>query len=265
VILLRNDKPAKQFGGANLRKFLPRHYVAYENAAVLTGSDTPALGSLEYLKSDVYEERCVWEAESAALSDSYFGRADCLILGNCTADYMTGTIGGASMGDTSISRALAPKETALDATDQNIAVMRLSGASINGGFSLTLRGIAPIELNAFYIGRLREWLPASEYAYSFEGRGQGKLTDYGVAYGARRPSRRALDCSWDSLSDVDRRVMERYMDSVQNVAPHFVIAHPETEFIPPLFAVLKNQSLANVKQKNSWAWSGAALNYIGVR
>jgi hypothetical protein len=274
--------------------FTPSHKAAYENGVTRFTSPNPDLGAHSNLTSETYMEYCQWNAGTALIQGEYEGRADCLILGKPSADYIKGTIGGAdvsarfllknnaasrlaieggaikvvdedSINGLRLERLLAPGETKLDVTDQEILCVTLRGASNGGAFSVEMRGANPIRLNKLYIGTLREWLPASAYTYSLLLKGSGSLTDIGVSYGYKLPSLRALSCAWDVVSDGDRREIERCLDTVGLSTPHFVIAHPETEFIPPLFAVINSQRMENAKQKNSWAWGGITIEYTQVK
>jgi hypothetical protein len=289
MILLPNPKKPRTFGDASAMLGAPRHYVAYEFPSSYS-FPSPSMGSLSNLSSNVYAENCQWSASSINMSGVYSGGANCVIFGNCSANTLTGHFGGTDVKNAcflsdfwrnrmkagatdrlvlsdgasgvSVSRMLAPGEASLDATDQNIAVLTFEGAPQSGQWSFTLTGSGPISMNSFCVGVLRSWLPASSYSYELQLFGEGKVTDIGVVYGYKMPSRRMLSCSWDALSDTDRRAVERYLDAVQNVTPHYVIASPEMEYIPPMFAYIKNQTLPNVKAKRSWTWGATQLNFM---
>ncbi|MDR1074038.1 MAG: hypothetical protein LBL45_10255 [Treponema sp.] len=295
MILLPNPKKPRSFGDAATMRSLPRFHVVYENSFWLSSIPTPMSGVIGSLTGGLYVDKCVWGALALHITGWYDKGADCLVLGAPSANYMTGTFGGVDVNhahllangwgerikystqasdflrvsDNSangfpISRKLAPGETELGVSDQKIIAVLFKGVPETGNFDLTLHGSSQAQLNKFFIGKLRSWLPPSNYSYELQINGKGKMTDAGAAYGYRAPSRRLLSCSWDGLRDADRREVERYMDFVQNVSPHYIFPSPEMEYIPPLFGVLTDPKMPNVKQKNSWTWGGMTLNYTEV-
>jgi hypothetical protein len=308
MILVKNTRKYQRhpFGDRLTRLWLPRHKVYYENLAVIPGGDNvpaftsspqPSLGDLAFLTNDIYQEYVKWDASKITLAGIFAGqRVDAIILGNCSADYISGTVGDVQIGRSylktggrqhintdggerlyiddgesglagkiPIARTLAPEAEELDVTDQNIVIFELPEGTEAWNFNITIEGAAPITLNKFYIGKSRSWLPAGNYTYTLEGRGHGNITDIGIVYGYTMPSVRTLECKFDFINDVDRREIEKYINTVQNVKPHFVSAHKEDCYIPPMFAALNEQKLTNTKQKNSWIWSGASLKYTEAK
>jgi hypothetical protein len=295
---LPSDEKEQLFGTENQRRFMDYFHLYYRPRAWSdNGSTSPAMGYyLSNLSAPEYSVFCQWDSNTITIAGDFGGMVeiDTLILGKTNADTISGgfyngstpvidlshavwiaktkdTISSDSgghiifnVGDTEeIKRLLAPGETELDITDQGIVIFPL-GKITATRFELTLSGVEPVSLNKLYIGLdTKITLPAA-LSYPLEGRGTGAISDIGIAYGSKWPSRRALAAEWDLLEDKDRRTLEKYLDAVQNVDPHFVLPVTENYYIPPVYGVLDTQELNNAKRQMSWHWEKQKLTWVCV-
>jgi hypothetical protein len=261
------------------------------------GGDPPAAGfQLSNLSAPEYSVFCRWNSNAATVAGTFGGEAqvDTLILGKTNADAISGVFynGNAPALDLShnfwtaksrdyitadserhivfntgggaeIKRRLAPGETELDATDQGVVIFPLAPI-VATRFEITLSGAEPVSLNKLYIGLDAKVAPPASLSYPLEGMGTGEISGVGVAYGSKWPSRRSLSAEWSLLEDRDRRTLEKYLDAVQNVDPHFIFPAAEDYYIPPIYGVLDGRVLNNVKRRMSWQWEKQSLTWICV-
>jgi hypothetical protein len=232
--------------------------------------DLPDKGAVRNILSDVYMEYVQWTNESYTIAlKSYFSAktVNTLILGDCTAEglqldlfsdgalvYTTGWI--------ELNRRLAPDENSLDITDQNIFIRHFSQVEADA-LELNLASEGMIKLHKLYMGGRESIRTPANYEYPIIGNGQGKRSDIGVAYGYKMDTLRILKAHWDFIDDTDRRVVERVLDRVQNVDPCYIQPCSESEYIPPMFGVFK-QEMGNKKKLDRWQWEGLDLEFTQV-
>jgi hypothetical protein len=249
------------------------------------------------LSEPEYSVFCQWNSNTIAIAGS-FGAAvgiDTMILGKTNANTIRGVFynGSTPVFDLSkiywkekagrkiktnlnsriifkssetvqdIKRQLAPGEIKLDVTDQEIVIFPMDFFTATR-FLITLSGQEPVRLNKLYIGLDTKIALPAALSYPFTGMGQGNISDIGIAYGTKWPSRRSLSAEWDLFEDTDRRTLEEYLDTVQNVEPHFVLPVTEDYYIPPIYGVLDKQELNNVKRQMSWHWEKQSLTWTCV-
>jgi hypothetical protein len=239
VVLIPNTEKEQRFGTENQRRFMDYFHLYYRPRAWSdNGSTSPAIGyQLSNLSVPEYSVFCKWDSNTITIAGDFGGAVeiDTLILGKTNADTISGgfyngatpvidlshavwitktkdTISADSgehiifnIGDTEeIKRRLAPGETGLDITDQDIVIFPL-GKITATRFEITLTGIDPVSLNKLYIGLDTKIALPAALSYPLEGTGTGKISDIGIAYGTKWPSRRSLSAEWDLLEDGDRR------------------------------------------------------------
>jgi hypothetical protein len=298
VILLPGDEKEQRFGTENRRRFMDCFHLYYKPRAWSdNGSTSPATGyQLSNLSAPEYSTFCQWDSNTITIAGDFGGpvQIDTLILGKTNADtisggfyngntpvfdlshnfwmakskdYMSANSGGRiifSTGSTQeIKRRLASGETDLDITDQRIVIFPM-GSITATRFGIKLAGLEPVSLNKLYIGPDTKIAMPAVLSYPIEGTGTGEISDIGIAYGTKWPSRRSLAAEWDLLEDRDRRTLEEYLDAVQNVDPHFVLPVTEDYYIPPVYGVLDTQELNNAKRQMSWHWEKQKLAWVCV-
>ena len=160
--------------------------------------------------------------------------------------------------NTPLARKLAPGETELDITDQKIIVIPLYIEA--DAFEFTFEGGG--SLNKLYMGLETQIASPHAVSYGYRGNAKGGVTDIGVVYGVKYQPVRTFSASWDLLEDMDRRSLERYMLDVQTVIPHFIAPVKERYYIPPMFASLSEDKLANKKHTRSWRWESFDLTWM---
>jgi hypothetical protein len=302
MILLPNEEKEQLIGTENERRFMDRFHLYYKPRAWSNnGSTAPAAGyELANLSAPEYSMYCRWNANTVTIAGSFGApvEIDTLILGDTNADKIRGGFYNGNTlahdithdfwytkgrhhikantgsriifktGDNNgkdIKRRLAPGEHTLDITDQNIVIFPLTPEPIMvTRFSITLAGSSPVSLHKLHIGLDTGIALPSALSYPFEGGGEGKISDIGIVYGTKWPSRRTLEAEWDLLEDADRRTLERYIDAAQNVDPHFILPIAEDYYIPPIYGVLGNQQLGNAKRQTSWHWGKQKLAWTRV-
>jgi hypothetical protein len=297
MILLPGDEKDQLFGTENQRRFMDYFHLYYQPMAWNdNGSTSPEEGyQLSNLSSPEYSAFCRWGSNTITLAGDFGGAVeiDALILGRTNADtvsgvfyngntrvldlshrlwitglqdYITANSGSRIIFGTAtwdIKRRLAPGETKLGVADQEIVILPLASCTATR-FSIQLSGKEPVRLNKLYIGLDAKIAMPAALSYPFTGMGRGNISDIGIAYGTKWPSRRALAAEWDLLEDRDRRALEEYLDTVQNVEPHFILPVTEDYYIPPVYGVLDKQELNNAKRQMSWHWEKQSLAWICV-
>jgi hypothetical protein len=275
MVLLPNTSRADSISAENDLYFdlahSKRFYLYYDPVSALTFSGTlPDKGNIMNILSDVYMEYVQWNRQPPfSLIGAFSPRSiDTLILGGCTADefqlyfYKDGVYVGGGL-PVQIDRRLAPAASALDVTDQNIFIYHFPPITADAfSFDITA-GTSPIALHKLYLGGRASIRLPSSYEYPLVGKGQGKLTDIGVAYGYKMDTSRRLKAHWDFIDDTDRRQVERMLDAVQNVQPCFIKPCAADEYIPPLFGVFQ-QEMGNKKKADRWLWDGLDLEFTQV-
>jgi hypothetical protein len=299
VILLPSEEKEQLFGTENQRRFMDYFHLYYHPRVWSdNGSTSPATGyQVSNLSAPEYSTFCQWDSNTITIAGD-FGREveiDSLILGKTNADTISGDFynGNTPVLDLSkiywtnkakqkiktdasgliifktggtgqdIKRRLAPGEIKLDITDQEIVVFPMDLFTATR-FTIQLSGQNPVRLNKLYIGLDTKIALPAALSYPFTGMGQGNISDIGIAYGTKWPSRRSLAAEWDLFEDNDRRALEEYLDTVQNVEPHFIFPVTEDYYIPPMYCVLDEQKLNNAKRQMSWHWEKQSLAWICV-
>jgi hypothetical protein len=298
MVLVPNTEPEQLFGTENQRRFMGYFHLYYQPRAWTNdGSTSPSAGyQVSNLSAPEYSVFCQWNSNTVTIAGDFGGaaRVDTLILGKTNADMISG---GFYNGDTpvldvskifwkekarqrirtdlndriifntgtgqDIKRSLAPGEIKLDITDQEIVIFPLDFFTATR-FAIQLSGPEPVRLNKLYIGLDTKIALPAALSYPFTGTGQGNISDIGIVYGTKWPSRRALSAEWALLEDTDRRTLEEYLDTVQNVDPHFVLPITEDYYIPPIYCVLDEQKLNNAKRHTSWHWEKQSLTWVCV-
>jgi hypothetical protein len=300
MIILPNHDAPERIGSDNDRRHSEKFHawhspLAWEDA----GGTPPAAGySLAELKSGVYNEWCQWNGADIHLKGSFGGtrELDTVILGNPSFNYVkgflykngepvfdfkyavwgtngkeyAGTDGGKVIvfnrwpDGRPVERTAAPGEKELQRTDQKIVIIKLFPIECDG-FGLEFIGNGPVSLNKIYFGKDTEMPLASAFSFPLYGRGQGGMTDTGVAYGTKYPPYRGLKATWDLADDSGRRIIEEYIMSVQSVDTHFIRPAAEDCYIPPMFVQLQTQDLENKKRQAGWLWEGVSLEWAEAR
>ena len=297
MVLVPNDNKALQIGSENQRKFSSCFKAYYQpHTWQNAGSTAPELGyELASLSSDAYMEYCKWDNQDTVKITGTFDsvkKIDALILGNPSwnaisgafykdgevvfrlsnlfwvkenGSYITSMNGKIVFGfsadhKTELRRRLAPGETELDITDQKIIIIPLYIEA--DSFELLFDG--PGSLHKLYLGLELTLDAPRALSYGYEGNAQGGITDLGVVYGITRPPTRKLSAAWDLWTDTERRKIERYINTVQTVIPHYIAPVKENYYIPPMFAALETDKLGNKKRAQSWHWEGVDLTWIEV-
>lgn len=298
MILLPSEEKEQLLGTENRRWFMDRFHIYYKPRVWTDkGGTSPATGyKVSALSAPEYSTFCQWDSGTITITGDFEGAVgiDTLILGRTNADTVSGVFynGDTPVLDLSrnfwtsrsrhhivsktgdriifaagsareIKRRLAPGEIKLDVTDQEIVVFPL-GVFTATGFSIQLTGPEPVRLNKLYIGLDTGIALPAALSYPLTGTGQGNISDIGIAYGTKWPSRRSLSAEWDLLEDGDRRALEEYVDAVQTVEPHFVLPVTEDYYIPPVYCVLDKQELNNAKRQMSWHWEKQTLAWTCV-
>jgi hypothetical protein len=300
MILLPNTEKEQLFGTENQRRFLDYFHLYYKPQAWSdNGGTLPATGyQVSNLSAPEYSTFCQWDSSTITIAGVFGGAVgiDVFILGKTNADTISGVFynGNTPVFDLSkiywkektknkiktdtggriifkdgsgtgqnIKRRLAPGEIKLDVTDQGIVIFPLDLFTATR-FTIQLSGLGPVRLNKLYIGLDTKIALPAALSYPFTGMGQGNISDIGIAYGTKWPSRRSLAAEWDLFEDNDRRTLEEYIDTVQNVEPHFVLPVTEDYYIPPVYCVLDKQELSNRKRQMSWHWEKQSLSWICV-
>jgi len=234
---------------------------------------------------------CKWNSGSATITGNV-GAADTVILGGCSANYLSGTIGGINLtqiplvtsrgklvtkndaGDyiivnhqtgsgnsIEITEDIAYGETEPPLFNQDIFVFHFLPTS-GGSFSINISGASPITLHKLFIGKAWEIIQATTYKVGTKMQGTGAFTDLGVNYGHKKEGYRHIECTWQFHDDKDRRVIERYVEAVQNCVAHFVEPCCDAAYIPPMFAVLDYDGMeAELQSQWVWYWKGQTLKY----
>jgi hypothetical protein len=296
---LPSDEKEQLFGTENQRRFMDYFHLYYRPQAWSdNGGTPPATGyQVSNLGAPEYSTFCQWNSNTITIAGDFGGAVDIdtLILGKTNADTINGFFynGSTPVLDLSktywkekakrkiktdvsnriifktgatgqdIKRRLAPGEIKLDVTDQEIVIFPLDLFTATR-FTIQLSGPEPVRLNKLYIGIDTKIVLPAALSYPFTSMGQGNVSDIGIAYGAKWPSRRSLSAEWDLFEDNDRRTLEEYLDTVQNVEPHFVLPVTEDYYIPPVYCVLNEQKLNNAKRQMSWHWEKQSLTWTCV-
>jgi hypothetical protein len=299
MILLPNDEKEQLFGTENQRRFMDYFHLYYQPRAWSNnGSTPPATGyQVSNLSASEYSTFCQWGSDTVTIAGDFGGEVeiDVLILGKTNADTISGVFynGNTPVLDLGkiywkdktkrkiktdassriifksdaigqgIKRRLAPGEIKLDVTDQEIVVFPLDFFAATR-FTIQLSGQEPVRLNKLYIGLDTKIAMPAALSYPLTGMGEGNISDIGIAYGTKWPSRRSLSAEWDLFEDKDRRALEEYVDTVQNADPHFVLPITEDYYIPPVYCVLDKQELNNAKRQMSWHWEKQSLTWTCV-
>jgi hypothetical protein len=136
-----------------------------------------------------------------------------------------------------------------------IEILDLPGMTA-GKFVLELSGNEPITLGLVYLGGALElplFSPGSSYTHEFTGKSDRSMGGY--AYGLRKTRLRSFSAVFPRVDNLNREIIDEYMDEALNVQAHIIDPYPEArEEFPPFYGTLVKGFDGTKRDESGFYW-----------